>query len=163
MIRLSSRLGGLVLALALACHGPVLAAAPDPDLAAIRSLRAANNAAIAAHDLKGFTPMFAEDAVFVWSNGSSAVGRSGLEARFSGDFADPAFVTYIRTPGAVALSDTGQRAVEHGTWVAIKREPRGETRYGGDYAAHWARTPQGWRVRGELYVKLYCSGPLCIP
>ena len=133
------------------------------DQAAIRALRAASNRAIAAHDMAAFTPVFAEDAVFVWSNGTSAVGRAGLAQFFARDFADPAFVTYVRTPRQVAVSAQGARAVEHGTWTAIKREPRGETRYGGDYAAHWARTAQGWQVRGELYVKLHCIGPLCTP
>ena len=57
------------------------------------------------------------------------------------------------------VSDAGARAAEHGVWTALKQG----TRYGGDYLAHWARTPDGWRVRGEVYVKLYCSGALCTP
>lgn len=138
---------------------PALAA----DEAAIRALRAESNRAIAAHDLARFTPIFADDAVFIWSNGSTAVGKAALEGFFARDFADPAFVAYVRTPDRVSVSDQGARAVEHGTWTAIKREPRGETRYGGDYAAHWIRTPEGWRVKGELYVKLRCTGPLCVP
>jgi uncharacterized protein (TIGR02246 family) len=133
------------------------------DRAEIERLRALSNRAIAAHDMAAFTPLFADDAVFVWSNGSSAVGKAGLVATFARDFADPAFVTYVRTPGQITVSDQGVRAVEHGTWTALKREARGETRYGGDYAAHWFKTPQGWRVRGELYVKLACTGPLCTP
>jgi uncharacterized protein (TIGR02246 family) len=133
------------------------------DRAEIARLRAVSNQAIAAHDLAAFLPVYAEDAVFVFSNGSSAVGRAGLAAVFAKDFADPAFVTYVRTPGAIAVSDQGVRAVEHGTWTAFKREARGETRYGGDYAAHWFKTPAGWRIRGELYVKLRCAGPLCTP
>lgn len=142
--------------------------APSPaafagDRTTILALRAESNRAIAAHDLARFTPMFADDAVFVWSNGTSAVGRPALSAFFARDFADPAFVAYVRTPETVAVSDQGVRAVEHGTWTAIKREPRGETRYGGDYAAHWFKTAEGWRVRGELYVKLRCTGPLCAP
>ena len=135
----------------------------DEDRGAIMALRAESNRAIAAHDLAKFTPIFADDAVFVWSNGTSAIGKAGLAEFIARDFADPAFVTYIRTPVTVAVSEQGVRAVEHGTWTAIKREPRGETRYGGDYAAHWFKTAQGWRVRGELYVKLSCTGPLCTP
>ena len=138
-------------------------AAYAADKGAIRALRLQSNRAIAAHDLAAFTPIFADDAVFVWSNGTSAVGKAGLTQFFARDFADPAFVTYVRTPERLAVSDQGVRAVEHGTWTAIKREARGETRYGGDYAAHWLKTAEGWRVRGELYVKLHCDGPLCTP
>jgi hypothetical protein len=83
-----------------------------------------------------------ENAAFVWSNGTSAAGKAQLKANFARDVADPAFVTYDRAPESLSISDTGLRAVEHGTWSALKREPRGETRYGGDYLAHWAKTPQ---------------------
>ena len=121
------------------------------DLAAIRALRSANNRAIAAHDLAAFLPMFADDAVFTWSNGSSAVGKAALRGFFASDFADPNFTSYVRTPCSISVSDGGARAIERGSWTALKRG----TRYGGDYAAHWMRMPEGWRVRGELYVKLY--------
>jgi len=133
------------------------------DVARIRDLRAASNRAIAAHDMAAFLPCFAEDAVFVWGNGLSAVGRSALQSFFAHDFADPAFVEYVRAPERVSVSEAGVRAVEHGTWTALKREARGETRYGGDYMAHWFKSPEGWQIRGEVYVKLRCSGPLCIP
>ena len=134
-------------------------AAYSADEASIRALRAANNRAIAAHDLARFTPMFADDAVFVWSNGTSAVGKAALSRFFSEDFAEPGFIAYIRSPQRVSVSANGARAVEHGTWTALKRS----TRYGGDYTAHWAKAGRDWRVRGELYVKLYCAGPLCTP
>ena len=127
--------------------------------AAIRALREVSNRAIAAHDLVRFTPIFADDAVFVWSNGTSAVGKAALSRSFAEDFADPLFIAYIRTPRQIAISDRGVRAVEHGTWKALKRG----TVYGGDYAAHWFKTDRGWRVHGELYVKLHCKGPLCLP
>lgn len=129
----------------------------------IRSLRETSNRAIAAHDMAAFLPVFADDAAFVFSNGSSAHGKAELQTLFARDFADPAFVAYVRTPQRVSVSDAGVRAVEHGTWTAFKREPRGETHYGGDYMAHWFKTPQGWQIRGEIYVKLRCAGPLCTP
>lgn len=130
---------------------------------AIAELRAASNRGIAAHQVEAAVAPFAPDAVFVFSNGSSAVGRAAMAAQFQRDFADPAFVTYVRQPRRIGVSDTGARAVEHGVWTAIWREPAGETRYGGDYTAHWARGPGGWAVRGELYVKLRCKGPRCTP
>jgi ketosteroid isomerase-like protein len=128
-------------------------------MAAIRSLRLASNQAILRHDIAAFLPAFADDAVFTWSNGSSAVGKPALEAFFAHDFADPNFIAYVRTPKTISVSDTGARAAEHGTWTALKKG----TRYGGDYFAHWMRKPEGWRVQGEVYVKLYCSGSLCTP
>lgn len=134
------------------------------DEGVIRALRADSNRAIAAHDPERLAPMFADDAVFVWSNGSSSVGKASMLDFFRRDFATPSFVTYVRTPGRVSVSDRGARAAEHGAWTAIRRDAAGETRYGGDYLAQWAKTADGWRVRGETYVKLYCvGGDLCTP
>ena len=154
-----------ILAAALLVASPAMAQPKDAagDVAAIRSLRAASNKAIADHDMARFTPVFADDALFVWSNGTTAIGKAGLQAFFAKDFADPAFIKYVRTPGKVVVSQSGARAVEHGTWQAFKHNPDGDTRYGGDYAAHWVRKPEGWRIQGELYVKLRCTGSLCTP
>jgi uncharacterized protein (TIGR02246 family) len=140
---------------------PHVAATPQfqSDVAAIEAARAASNRAIAAHDLNSFLPMFADDAVFTWSNGSHAIGKKDLATFFARDFTDPKFDRYVRTPNRVGVSDRGVRASEQGTWVALKRG----TRYGGDYLAHWMKIGDSWRVVGELYVKLYCSGPLCTP
>lgn len=154
-----------ILAAALLAASPALAQPKNgaTDVTAIRALRAESNKAIAAHDMARFTPVFADDAVFVWSNGSTAVGKAALQTFFARDFADPAFDRYVRTPAKVVVSQSGARAVEHGTWQAFKHNAEGATRYGGDYAAHWVRKPEGWRVQGELYVKLRCTGSLCTP
>jgi ketosteroid isomerase-like protein len=131
----------------------------SPDEAAIRDARAASNRAIAAHDVAALTPFFTDDAVFVWSNGTSAVGKAAMAKFFAEDFANPATITFIRTPDRVAVSASGTRAYEQGTWTALKNC----LRYGGDYSAHWVKVPEGWRIRGELYVKLHCTGVKCTP
>jgi uncharacterized protein (TIGR02246 family) len=133
------------------------------DAAAIRAVRARSNRAIAEHDMAGFTPAFADDAVFVWSNGTSAVGKAGLTQFFARDFADPNFDRYVRSPQRVSVAANGVRAVEHGTWTALKHDASGQTRYGGDYSAHWMKKDGAWRIQGELYVKLRCEGSLCTP
>jgi uncharacterized protein (TIGR02246 family) len=133
------------------------------DAAAIRALRARSNRAIAEHDMAGFTPAFDDDAVFVWSNGTTAIGKAGLMQFFARDFADPAFDRYVRTAARVAVAANGVRAVEHGTWTALKHDAAGQTRYGGDYSAHWMKKDGAWRIQGELYVKLHCEGSLCTP
>ena len=130
----------------------------------IRALRQDSNAAIAAHDLDRLGRMYADDAVFVWSNGSSAVGKAAMLATFADDFGDhDGAVTFVRTPKAVTLAASGMRAFETGTWVGLRQGSAGGMRYGGSYSAHWANGPDGWRVRGELFVKLHCTGARCKP
>ena len=133
------------------------------DAAAIRAVRDRSNRAIAEHDMRGFTPAFADDAVFVWSNGSSAIGKAGLTTFFAQDFADPHFDRYVRSPARVSVAANGVRAIEHGTWTALKHDGAGQTRYGGDYSAHWMKKEGAWKIVGELYVKLRCEGSLCTP
>ncbi len=157
---------GLACCASAAAKGPgavAVAAGVAADVHEIRDLRAASNQGIAAHSAAEAVAPFAEDAVFVFGGGGSAVGRKAMAAAFASDFADPAFVTYVRAPTRIRISDTGARAVEHGTWTGLWRQAAGETRYRGDYTANWAHTPSGWRVRGELYVTLQCEGPRCKP
>src|SRR3954466_11861937 len=88
------------LSLAVAAFALPAAAAPPPpnDVSAIKAARTASNRAIAAHDLDSFLPMFADDAVFTWSNGSHAIGKKDLATFFARDFADPKFDRYVRRP-----------------------------------------------------------------
>lgn len=127
------------------------------DVESIRNLRAANNKALAAHDLGHFAELFDEGALFVWSDGSTAIGRDGLKKDFAERFKDPGLTTYIRTPRDISVAEDGTRAVEHGRWTGLLKN----NVFGGDYSAHWVRTKDGWRVRGELYVRLYCAGTAC--
>lgn len=127
------------------------------DVEAIGKLRAENNAALARHDVEGFAKLFDESALFVWSDGSTAVGRAGLKKDFAERFKDANLKTYVRTPQEIRVAEDGARAVEQGRWTGLL----GDRVTGGDYTAHWTRTATGWTVRGELYVRLYCTGAGC--
>src|SRR5205823_186406 len=96
------------------------------DIAKIKTARAANNKAIAAHDIASFLIMFTDDAAFTWSNGTHDVGRQALRIGFVQDFSDPNFDRYVRTPASISVSDRGSRAIEKGSWTALKKQ----TRYG---------------------------------
>jgi ketosteroid isomerase-like protein len=138
----------------------VPAAAPADD-AAIRAVRAGTNAAIAAHDAARLAPAFMADVVIVAGGGDAVIGRPAMLARFAAAFADPDFVTYVRTPARIEIASYGVRAAEHGSWVGRWRGPRGETRMTGTYLAHWVRPGGHWRIRAETYVTLACEGPGC--
>ncbi|MEO7239852.1 MAG: nuclear transport factor 2 family protein, partial [Sphingomicrobium sp.] len=119
----------------------------------------ASNRAIAAHDVAALAQFFANDALFVWSDGSTAVGKAAMKRAFAKDFANPATIAYVRSPGRVTVSASGTRAFEQGSWTGLKKCMR----YGGDYSAQWAKSGTGWHIRGELYVKLHCTGMQCTP
>lgn len=143
---------GLLLAAA-----PLAAARPGAE-AEIRARRAQSNAAIAAHDIAAMRPHYLPD--FTIMPGSSGVA-SDLEAfltRIGTTFADPTFITYVRTPVTVTIGASGKRAAETGTWVGRWNKPDGEMRLSGVYQAMWLPTPDGWRLKNESFVSLACEG-----
>lgn len=124
----------------------------------IRALRAQSNAAIAAHDLAGMrAPLAPGYHVLPGSSGVPA-DLASFDARIAATFADPDFVTYLRTPGRVTVARSGRRAAEIGRWVGSWRKPDGEMRVSGTYLATWVPTPAGWRLLNEVFVTLDCSG-----
>ena len=126
--------------------------------AEIRDLRARSNAAIARHDVAGMQALFLPDAVVLPGSSGTPSAMDGFAARIGKTFADPTFVTYVRTPERVRIGRSARRAAESGRWVGIWRKPDGEMRMSGVYQAMWLATPEGWRIRNESFVSLACVG-----
>ena len=138
------------------------AAAPD-DEAAIRSLRAENNAALAARDGTRLARAYAPGYVFIRGY-SGEVGRdadSVARTLAATDWRDPTFVGYVRVPARVEIASDRKRAAESGRWTGTWRAPAPVTRRTGEYLAVWVPTPDGWRLRSETFVALGCEGPGC--
>jgi len=139
-----------VVALTLAASA-LPAHAAGADEAAIRKGRAAMNAAIAAHDITGSMAQFTPDLRVLTSGGELFDGAPAMRTGFERSFADPAFVTYVRTPTQVVVGADGV-AAEFGEWRAVWRAPRPTAR--GVYLARWARTDGGWKIKSEQYIPL---------
>jgi hypothetical protein len=145
---------------AAACMALAGAAVAAGDADTIRVIRADSNAGILAHQADKAVGGASDDFVLV--GGTSGVAHSGktvVRDYFAEGFKDPGFVTYVRTPGQIVISDDGVRAVEHGTWQGVWRD----TLMGGDYQAHWSKRDGKWLDRAEIYVTLQCQGPVCKP
>jgi ketosteroid isomerase-like protein len=121
--------------------------APDD---AIRARRRLTNKLIAAHDAQRLRPFFTRDVKLIVGDGALVLGADAVVEAFAAQFADPAFVTYVRTPDAVELDAAGDRAAEHGRWVA---DWKGQD-MGGTYLAVWRRSIGQWVIESELYVTL---------
>jgi ketosteroid isomerase-like protein len=158
MIRLWLVAAGLALALA-APEAAVAAGERAADAAAqIRALRAQSNAAIAAHDFEAMRRFFVEDYTILPGSSGASFDIEAFRRRISPTFADPTFVTYVRTPTRIVVGRSGRRAAETGRWVGTWRMPRGEMRLSGIYQAMWVPTPAGWRLKNESFVSLRCVG-----
>jgi ketosteroid isomerase-like protein len=156
MIRARLGAAGLLLAVAVPTAGD---AQPPAGVAArIRALRAESNAAIAAHDFEAMRRFFVDDYTILPGSSGASFDIEAFRRRIAPTFADPTFVTYVRTPTRIIVGGSGKRAAETGRWVGTWRTPQGEMRLSGIYQAMWVPTPAGWRLKNESFVSLRCVG-----
>jgi ketosteroid isomerase-like protein len=117
---------------------------------AIRARRRLTNKLIAAHEAARLRPFFAADVKLIVGDGALILGVEAVIEAFAGQFADPDFVTYVRTPETVELDQAGERAAERGRWVA---DWKGAD-MAGAYLAVWRKSHGQWVIESELYVTL---------
>jgi ketosteroid isomerase-like protein len=123
---------------------------PSPDVA-VRAKRKLTNRLIAAHDAARLRPHLADDVLLIVGDGGLIQGADAVVAAFAGQFADPAFVDYVRTTESVEIADDGRRAAETGRWVG---RWKGGVAMSGVYLAAWRESRGQWLLERELYVTL---------
>jgi hypothetical protein len=117
---------------------------------AILARRRLTNKLIAAHEAVRLKPFFAPDVKLVVGDGGLILGADAVVEAFAAQFADPDFVTYLRTPERVELDAARARAAEHGRWTADWKGAE----MGGAYLAVWRKSLGQWVIESELYVTL---------
>jgi|SRR5215217_1265012 len=123
---------------------------------AVRARRKLTNKIIAAHDAARLRPFLAADVQMTTGDGTLILGADALVEAFAGQFADPAFVTYVRETETVELDQAGARAAESGRWTAFWKGDAGAM--GGRYLAVWRKVTGQWVIEAELYVTLSDGG-----
>ena len=121
--------------------------APQDAIAARRKL---TNRLIAAHDARRLTPFFDPQANLISGEGGLLMGAGAIIAAFEAQFADPSFVTYLRTSESVTLAADGMRAAEAGTWLATWKDATAT----GPYLASWKKVVGQWVIESETFVTL---------
>jgi len=123
---------------------------PAPDVA-IRAKRKLTNRLIAAHQAARLRPHLANDMLLIVGDGDLINGADAVVAAFASQFADPAFVAYVRTTDAVEIADDGRRAAETGRWIGSWK---GGVEVSGTYMAAWRESRGQWLLERELYITL---------
>ena len=123
---------------------------PSPDIA-IRAKRKLTNRLIAAHDAARLRPHLTDDIVLIVGNGELIQGADAVVAAFAGQFADPAFMTYVRSTEAVELAADGRRGAETGRWAGRWKDG---VEVSGVYLAAWRERHGQWLLERELYITL---------
>ena len=123
---------------------------PSPE-AAIRAKRKLTNRFIAAHDAARLRPHLTDDMLLIVGDGGLVQGADAVVAAFAAQFADGAFIDYVRTAETVEIAADGHRAAETGSWVG---RWQGRIEMGGAYLAAWREHHGQWRLERELYITL---------
>lgn len=121
---------------------------------AIRARRKLTNKIIAAHDAGRLKPFLHPEVKLITGDGSLVLGAQAVVDAFAGQFADPAFVHYVRTTETVELDEVGDRAAEAGRWAALWTGDDGDQTMGGSYLATWRKLTGQWVIENELFVTL---------
>lgn len=126
---------------------------PTQDEANIRAARAHSNRSIARRNLLGVGDSLAENFVAIIGDGTFVPSRAAYLKLFQQDFNSPkTSLRYERIPDRIDVSSDASQASEQGHWIGT--DANGHTIYTGTYAAMWTHTPDGWKLRSELYVTL---------
>ena len=126
---------------------------PAQDEANIRAARAHSNRSIARRNLLGVGDSLAENFCAIIGDGTFVPTRAVYLKLFKQDFDNPkTSLRYERIPDTIQLSTSSPQAAEQGHWIATNST--GQTTHTGTYAAMWTRTPEGWKLRSELYITL---------
>lgn len=123
---------------------------PDAETA-IRARRKLTNRLIAAHDAPRLRSHLADDMLLIVGDGDLIQGADAVVQAFAGQFADAAFIDYVRTTDTVEVAQGGGRAAETGRWIG---RWTGGVELGGVYMAAWRERRGQWLLERELYVTL---------
>ena len=121
---------------------------------AILARRRLTNKLIAAKDAGRLKPFLDPGCQLITGDGSLVSGREAILSAFAAQFADLAFVNYVRTSREVTLDGAGNRAAETGQWTALWSNLGAETAMSGTYLACWRKTLGQWVIESELYITL---------
>ena len=89
--------------------------------------------------------------VLIVGDGALVQGREDVITAFGAEFANPSFLSYVRTTEAVEVSEDEERAAEHGRWVGTWT---GGIEISGVYMAAWRQIRGQWLLDRELYITL---------
>ena len=117
----------------------------------IRALRAASNDAIAARDANRVVAFMMDDISVSVARGPVLSGREASRAAFAEQFADRAFVGYVRDAQEIVVHVPATRATERGRWTGRWRQRNTEQVMRGTYQAEWVHTAMGWFIQSEVF------------
>lgn len=121
----------------------------------ILELREQSNLAIKNHLVVGIIDILTDDVNIVASNRQVFSGKKAFENAWTNLFAENPDLYFIRESKEISLSLDGNTAWEQGNWKALRVMDSDWKSYGGSYSALWIQVEGNWKIKSQLFVKLY--------
>jgi len=131
------------------------------DEQAVRTARAAQNAAMASGDIDRVAEFWTDDVEIRRGLGQLLVGKQAYRSLFTTAGSRDSALVYQREPASVEVSTKWPLAFESGTWEGHLGGAKGPVVISGRYGAQWVKRDGHWLIRGEVFVALACDGVGC--
>jgi ketosteroid isomerase-like protein len=132
------------------------------DSESILAVRASFNDSIANHDAASIAGYLDSEYQITTGSGMHYQETPEDEADSWAEMFDQSpDIIYVRTTEEIEVSAYLALAAENGNWVGRWTSPEGKIEMGGRYFAQWRKVDGEWKIRAEIFVTLYCTGPGC--
>ena len=118
-------------------------------------IRSQSNLAIKNHQIENVLTYLTEDINIAASNGEIFSGKIAFKGALSNVFSRNPDLYFVRKPDEVLINTENNIAWEKGTWVALRPQTENWNNYGGNYSAYWVKIDGTWKIKSELFVRLF--------
>ncbi|MBL7870429.1 MAG: nuclear transport factor 2 family protein [Cyclobacteriaceae bacterium] len=127
----------------------------EADKNEILKVRKESNLALKNHQIEKILSFLTEDINIAASNGKIFSGKIAFKDALTTIFSNSPDLYFVRNSEEVLLNSENNIAWEKGTWIALRPKTDNWNNYGGNYSAYWVKTDGIWKIKSELFVKLY--------
>jgi len=121
----------------------------------IVAVRTRSNLAIRNHDVLGIMQTLTDDVNVTASNQQLFTGAEAFRKAWVDLFDQDQDLYFVRVTKEILLNEDGNSAWEQGTWTALRSKTSNWESYGGNYSALWVKEERKWKIKSQLFVKLY--------
>lgn len=142
-------LGSLV-ALSLTAQRPI-----KSDQNSIKTNRKLSNLAFKKHNVEDIKKYLTDD-VYIYTSAENVIsGKMNYAKIIKESFDTNKDKYFVRKTSKVRISKDEMKAWEKGNWIALRPKTKNWESYGGDYAAMWVKIDNEWKIKSQLFVKLF--------